>query len=42
MITEVQTNLLKEVIVETMHPKKVHLFGSLLWEQQMKTAIWIF
>ena len=28
MITEEQVNFLKEVIVETMHPKKVYLFGS--------------
>ena len=28
MITEQQINLLKDVIVETMHPKKIYLFGS--------------
>lgn len=28
MITEQQINLLKEVIVETMQPKKIYLFGS--------------
>ena len=28
MITEEQINLLKDVIVETMHPKKIYLFGS--------------
>lgn len=28
MITNEQINLLKDVIVETMHPKKIYLFGS--------------
>jgi predicted nucleotidyltransferase len=28
MITTEQINLLKDVIVETMHPKKIYLFGS--------------
>ena len=28
MITEQQINLLKDVIVETMQPKKIYLFGS--------------
>lgn len=28
MITEQQINLLRDVIVETMHPKKIYLFGS--------------
>lgn len=28
MITQQQINLLKDVIVETMHPEKVYLFGS--------------
>jgi uncharacterized protein len=28
MITTDQINLLKDVIVETMHPKKIYLFGS--------------
>ena len=28
MITEVQINLLKEVIVETMHPERIYIFGS--------------
>ena len=28
MITEQQINLLRDVIVETMHPEKVYLFGS--------------
>ena len=28
MITEEQINLLRDVIVETMHPKKIFLFGS--------------
>jgi uncharacterized protein len=28
MITTEQISLLKDVIVETMHPKKIYLFGS--------------
>lgn len=28
MITEAQINLLKDVIVETMQPEKIYLFGS--------------
>jgi uncharacterized protein len=28
MITKEQINLLKDVIVETMHPKRIYLFGS--------------
>ena len=28
MITAEQINLLKELIVETMHPEKIYLFGS--------------
>ncbi len=28
MISEQQINLLRDVIVETLHPKKIYLFGS--------------
>ena len=28
MITEEQINLLKDVIVQTMHPERIYIFGS--------------